>query len=211
MHWRRKWQPTPVFLPGESQGRGSLVGCRLWGCIESDSTEATQQQQQGWKTKKSWVWWSGDPIHAVTLSLISYMTYVVFFNCKMGLVYNLPWRVPVWNQWDTYKMLRCGQKVWQLCSKFTKRLLLWNHWEYIKPLFWRAVCVWGKILGSNSWIFMGLKQKCHFVFRSLKSVWQELHLQMAILAQGGFLPIVVKQAGLIETAPCRNHDISAFV
>ena len=28
MHWRRKWQPTPVFLPGESQGRGSLVGCR---------------------------------------------------------------------------------------------------------------------------------------------------------------------------------------
>ena len=31
MHWRRKWQPTPVFLPGESQGQGSLVGCRLWG------------------------------------------------------------------------------------------------------------------------------------------------------------------------------------
>ena len=32
MHWRRKWQPTPVFLPGESQGWGSLVGCRLWDC-----------------------------------------------------------------------------------------------------------------------------------------------------------------------------------
>jgi len=31
MHWRRKWQPTPVFLPGESQGWGSLVGGRLWG------------------------------------------------------------------------------------------------------------------------------------------------------------------------------------
>ena len=31
MHWGRKWQPTLVFLPGESQGRGSLVGCRLWG------------------------------------------------------------------------------------------------------------------------------------------------------------------------------------
>ena len=29
---RRKWQPTPVFLPGVSQGWGSLVGCRLWGC-----------------------------------------------------------------------------------------------------------------------------------------------------------------------------------
>ena len=41
MHWRRKWQPTPVFLPGESQGWGSLVGCRLWGCTELDTTEAT--------------------------------------------------------------------------------------------------------------------------------------------------------------------------
>ena len=41
MHWRRKWQPTPVFFPGESQGRGSLVGCRLWGRTESDTTEAT--------------------------------------------------------------------------------------------------------------------------------------------------------------------------
>ena len=41
MHWRRKWQPTPVFFPGESQGRGSLVGCCLWGRIESDRTEAT--------------------------------------------------------------------------------------------------------------------------------------------------------------------------
>ena len=38
---RRKWQPTPVFLPGESQGRGSLVGRRLWGHTESDTTEAT--------------------------------------------------------------------------------------------------------------------------------------------------------------------------
>ena len=40
MHWRRKWQPTPVFLPGESQGRGSLVGCRLWGRTESNTTES---------------------------------------------------------------------------------------------------------------------------------------------------------------------------
>ena len=41
MHWRRKWQSTPVFLPGEPQGRGSLVGCRLWGRTELDTTEAT--------------------------------------------------------------------------------------------------------------------------------------------------------------------------
>ena len=38
MHWRRKWQPSPVFLPGESQGLQSLVGCRLWGHTESDMT-----------------------------------------------------------------------------------------------------------------------------------------------------------------------------
>ena len=44
LYWRRKWQPTPVFLPGESQGRGSLVGCCLWGRTELDTTEATYQQ-----------------------------------------------------------------------------------------------------------------------------------------------------------------------
>ena len=38
---RRKWQPTPVFLPGESQGWRSLVGCGLWGRTESDKTEVT--------------------------------------------------------------------------------------------------------------------------------------------------------------------------
>ena len=37
----KKWQPTPVFLPGESQGRGSLVGCRLWGHTESFTTKVT--------------------------------------------------------------------------------------------------------------------------------------------------------------------------
>jgi len=41
MHWRRKWQPTPVFLPGESQGQGSRVGYCLWGRTESDTTEVT--------------------------------------------------------------------------------------------------------------------------------------------------------------------------
>ena len=54
MHWKRKWQPTPVFLPGESQGWGSLVGCHLWGCTESDTTEATwkQQLQHSWFLRK---------------------------------------------------------------------------------------------------------------------------------------------------------------
>ena len=41
MHWRRKWKPTPAFLPGESQGQRNLVGCRLWDRTELDTTEVT--------------------------------------------------------------------------------------------------------------------------------------------------------------------------
>ena len=52
--WRRKWQPTPVFLPGETQGWRSLAGCTLWGPTESDMTEATwRQQQQLWIISKA--------------------------------------------------------------------------------------------------------------------------------------------------------------
>ena len=56
MHWRRRWWPTPVFLPGESQGRRSLVGCRQWGCAESDTTEATWQQQQQLGVSRKIMW-----------------------------------------------------------------------------------------------------------------------------------------------------------
>ena len=40
--WRRKWQPTPVFLPGKFHGQRSLVGYSPWGCKESDKTEGPQ-------------------------------------------------------------------------------------------------------------------------------------------------------------------------
>ena len=55
--WRRKWQPTPIFWPGESQGQRSLVGCHLWGRTESDMTEAMQQQQtfRSLLVKLSWL------------------------------------------------------------------------------------------------------------------------------------------------------------
>ena len=52
MHWRRKWQPTPVFLPGESQGRGSLVGCRLW----LDRPLLTLLLNLGEREGKSFLW-----------------------------------------------------------------------------------------------------------------------------------------------------------
>ena len=41
VHWRRKWQPTPVFLPGESQRQEEPGGLPSMGCTESDTTEAT--------------------------------------------------------------------------------------------------------------------------------------------------------------------------
>ena len=53
--WRRKWQPTPVFLPGESQGQRSLVGCRLRGRTDSDTTEATKRLSGG--SSSDWRSW----------------------------------------------------------------------------------------------------------------------------------------------------------
>ena len=46
MPWRRKWQPTLVFLPGKSHGQKSLVDCSSWGCKESDTTECSHKTSQ---------------------------------------------------------------------------------------------------------------------------------------------------------------------
>ena len=47
IHWRRAWQPTPVFLPGESHGQRSLVGSSSWGRKELDTTEAIERACTG--------------------------------------------------------------------------------------------------------------------------------------------------------------------
>ena len=51
--WRRKWQPTPVLLPGKSHGRRSLVGYSLWGHEESDTTERLHFTSLHWSCKLS--------------------------------------------------------------------------------------------------------------------------------------------------------------
>ena len=70
--WRRKWQPTPVVLPGKSHGRRSLVGCSPWSHKESDTTEQltlwgayqVAQQRKQWQPTpvllrgESQGWWS---------------------------------------------------------------------------------------------------------------------------------------------------------
>ena len=50
--WRRKWQPTPVFLPGESHGQRSLVGYSPWGRKESDMTERTHTHKLRFKDSR---------------------------------------------------------------------------------------------------------------------------------------------------------------
>ena len=86
MHWSRKWQPIPVFLPGEAQGRGSLVGCHLWGRTESDRTEATHHQQQ----QQQCIYVNPNLLiylfllHLATISLIS--RYVSLFCKKKKLI-----------------------------------------------------------------------------------------------------------------------------
>ena len=52
MHWRSKWQPTPVFLPGESQGRGSLMGCCLWGRTEWTRLKQLSSSMELWAESK---------------------------------------------------------------------------------------------------------------------------------------------------------------
>ena len=52
--WRRAWQPSPVFLPGESRGQSSLVGCSPKGHKESDTTEATYHAQGGHTHMQLW-------------------------------------------------------------------------------------------------------------------------------------------------------------
>ena len=87
---RRKWQPTPVFLPGESQGRRSLVGCHLRGLTESDTTEATYQQQQQTLHKVIMLEWfvtSPASILPVTAALVR-VSYL-FLNYFKSILFKL--------------------------------------------------------------------------------------------------------------------------
>ena len=63
MHWRRKRQPAPVFLPGKSQGWGSLLGCHLWGCKGSDTTWLLNNNKNFLK------WWSKEVVRYKGINL----------------------------------------------------------------------------------------------------------------------------------------------
>ena len=84
---RRKWQTTPVFLPGESQGRGSLMGCHLWGCTESDTTEETWQQQQQ-RNQRSNCQHPLDDWKSKTATYTPFLS-PSFLVCKMGMTVSV--------------------------------------------------------------------------------------------------------------------------
>ena len=86
MHWRRKWQPTPVFLPGESQRWGSLVGFRPWGRTESETTEVTQQQEQQLLIHQKF-----DDVYLYELSRISSLQFSSVQSLSRVRLFATPW------------------------------------------------------------------------------------------------------------------------
>ena len=105
MHWRRKWQPTPVFVPGESQRRGSLVGCRLWGHTESDTTEATCSSSSSRVTNTSTYVYIECVFMYVCLVPSNYLCFTFFKDFFM---------------WTTLWMsLKCLLNLLQHCFRFT--------------------------------------------------------------------------------------------
>ena len=154
MHWRRKWQPTPAFLPGESQGQGSLVGGRLRGRTELDTTEVTQQQQQqhvGYTqftiVKSSW--WIGTFIIIQWPSLsLSHFLKPVLSNKSIpsNLCFHLGW-LPF------------------LCNIFFYPFIL----SLFMSLRLKWVCCWQCIIGS-CFLFL-----CLYTFRHSVSFDQSLN------------------------------------
>ena len=109
MLWRRKWQPTPVFLPGESHGQRSLVGCHLWGHTESDTIEKISWKKK-WQLQYSYL---GNPtdrgawqatVHGVTkepdmATKQKQQQIIIYSNgnklwTNFGEVWDLPMQLP---------------------------------------------------------------------------------------------------------------------
>ena len=138
MHWRRKWQPTPVFLPGESQGRGSRVGCRLWGHPESDTTEATWQHHEDNTASKHYSYLIAEETEAQNVwatfrrshSWLSRVAYLASEAVAMereqrmfqGSSQHQKATVP--HNWWAANTPKCGATWWGKSSCFTKFL---NH------------------------------------------------------------------------------------
>ena len=107
LHWRRQCRPTPVLLSGKSPGWRSLVGCQLWGCTESDTTEATQQQHQilsttgrEWETNKQNPKQTKEPTFKVFKLSLFYLTRHLYPVHGVSLVAQTVKNLPACNAGD---------------------------------------------------------------------------------------------------------------
>ena len=120
MHWRRKWQPTPVFLPGESQGQRSLVGCRPLGRTEQQHGQGTLQH--------TW---------HILIFIISckYQYYPIFQIRKLKPSHAFPQDHMVTGKMATKQILRIWlQRLYSVIYKVS------HFWKVIQPL-WASISI----------------------------------------------------------------------
>ena len=132
MHWRRKWQPTPVFLPGESQGRGSLVGCHLRGRTES---EVTEEDLPPHLPRPHGI------LLSYTITSNQKQSHLWLLESKCSYVHNLLWKkIEGWlqgyNGKQSYKFLCL---VFALCFTGHWTNTLYNTWHgYLQKCKWKG-------------------------------------------------------------------------
>ena len=112
MHWRRQWQPTPVFLPGESQGRRSLVGCRL----------GSHRVRHDWSDLAAAA--ACMHVYVSVDKCINIYMYIDVYWCMYQLfIFYLYLYVPGYHQW--FRIDRYG--LWSDSIFFLKKFLSWSH------------------------------------------------------------------------------------
>ena len=101
LHWRRKWQPTPVFLPGESQGRGSLVVCCLWGRWLEGKFWEPKYRGGGWRSRIFWIILKSD-CSSLYVKIIFKYHLTSAIEMIMKRVENFPHCVLV-SEWEVFR------------------------------------------------------------------------------------------------------------
>ena len=89
--WRRKWQPTPVFLPGESHGQRSLTGCSPWGCKKLDTTERIAHSLCVFLcTSSNFLNWTPDSLILAFFSIFNICLRQFIFSPSMPQLHSSP-------------------------------------------------------------------------------------------------------------------------
>ena len=124
LQWRKKWQPTPVFLPGEFFGWKGLVGCSPWGCRELDRTERLTHIDSYKGMLKSVKWYIFP--YCVTFLVKLVINFKMLFSLFFFFWSTLNWRLGVYSSILTWR---------------TKRKTRFAHWK-----MQRCACIWARTL-----------------------------------------------------------------